>query len=236
MNKAETIQKEYYSDTANSYDNLHLSATIDTEHDFALSFLSGIIKHLSIESILDVGAGTGRALTYIKMNHPNVKVTGIEPVAQLREIGHKKGIEESELIDGNANFINFQDKEFDLVCEFGVLHHVERPNIVINEMLRVSKKAIFLSDSNNFGKGHVWERFLKQGLRFLGLWKSIIFLRTFGKGYFFSDEDGLFYSYSVFNNYKQIRKSCKSVHILNTKDGEQNLYRTASQIGLLGLK
>jgi hypothetical protein len=62
------------------------------------------------------------------------------------------------------------------------------------------------------------------------------FLKTKGKGYTISYGDGIAYSYSVFNNYRQIRNHCSSVHLFNTKDSHINLYRTASHVALLGIK
>jgi hypothetical protein len=103
-------------------------------------------------------------------------------------------------------------------------------------MLRVAEKAIFISDTNNFGHGSLSNRTIKQMVNMLGLWKFMDFLKTKGKGYTFSYGDGIAYSYSVFNDYRQIRNHCSSVHLLNTKDSQINLYRTASHVALLGVK
>ena len=61
-------------------------------------------------------------------------------------------------------------------------------------------------------------------------------VKTKGKGYTISEGDGLAYSYSVFNSYKQIKAKCRSIHLLNTQDGLINPYRTASHVALLGIK
>ncbi|WP_259066554.1 class I SAM-dependent methyltransferase [Mucilaginibacter sp. X4EP1] len=231
---ATEIQADYYKQTADKYDASHLDST--AEHDVALHFLSSVIKLYHIKSILDVGAGTGRAIDFIIKNHPDIKVIGIDPVKELLEQGHSKGIPKNVLIEGDGNKINFGDAEFDLVCEFGILHHVSKPDVVVAEMLRVAKKAVFISDSNNFGQGGRLGRYLKQTLNFWGLWRAYDLIRTKGKGYQISEGDGLYYSYSVFNNYKQIKKQCRKIQLLNTNDGEMDLYKTASHIALLGLK
>lgn len=44
MKTPEEIQKEYYSNTSNEYDELHLTAGNDPEHDFALAFLRSCLK------------------------------------------------------------------------------------------------------------------------------------------------------------------------------------------------
>lgn len=236
MNKQSEIhfQRHYYSETADKYDELHLLP--EDEHYFALCFLVGMIDNLGVKSILDVGSGTGRAINYIKQQKRYVRVVGIEPVREMREIGYRKGIPKSNLISGDATAIAFSNGAFDLVSEFGVLHHIKTPHIAIHEMLRVAKKAIFLSDSNNFGQGSLLKRTIKQIINAMGLWKVAVFINTRGKGYTLSEGDGLAYSYSVFNNYQLIRRHCKSVHILNTKDGDINPYRSAGHVAILARK
>jgi SAM-dependent methyltransferase len=163
-------------------------------------------------------------------------VVGIEPVKELREIGYNNGLSEEELIDGDATKLKFPAHEFDLSCEFGVLHHINKPGLAISEMLRISNKAIFISDSNNFGQGTIVGRTIKQLINLFGLWNVANIIKTRGKGYTLSEGDGLAYSYSVFNNYQLIQDHCKSIHILNTRDGHINPYRTASHVALLGIK
>jgi ubiquinone/menaquinone biosynthesis C-methylase UbiE len=228
------IQRKYYSDTHNLYNEMHTNGK--DEHFFALTIMVAMLDFYNIKSILDIGSGTGRALLYIKEKRPNIKILGIEPVDALRQEGYKNGLSETELITGDAYHIQFKDEAFDLVCEFGMLHHVKKPSIVVSEMLRVSKMGIFISDSNNFGQGSLVSRSIKQLIDCVGLWKLFDFFKTKGKGYTISEGDGLAYSYSVFNNYKQIKKNCTSVHICNTNDAGTNHYRTASHICLLGIK
>jgi hypothetical protein len=116
-----------------------------------------------------------------------------------------------------------------------VLHHIERPELAVQEMLRVGKIGIFISDSNNFGQGSAASRKLKQLINCVGLWKVFDFFKTKGKGYSISEEDGLYYSYSVFNQYDLISHKCNT-HILNTVPGGVNPYKTSSHVALLGLK
>jgi len=233
---SEIIQKDYYKKTAKNYDHMHGVDSGDDEHTFALFQLIGLLDYLNISSILDVGSGTGRVIKFLNDKNKNVKIVGIEPVKELREIGYRNGIPNDILIDGNGLNIEFPNNSFDLVCEFGVLHHIKNNTKVVDEMLRVSKKAIFISDCNNFGSGTYLSRSLKQLINLLKLWNIYNYIRTRGKMYMISEGDGLFYSYSVFNNFSQIKKKCKSVHIFNTKDAGKNLYKTSPHITLLGIK
>ena len=227
-------QRQYYADTAAQYDALQLAP--QDEHQFALAVLSAMIEHHGIRSVLDVGSGTGRALRYLKARHPGVRFVGIEPVEALRKVGHAAGLSEQELIAGDVNALQAADGEFDLVCEFAVLHHVPRPSQAVAEMLRVARKAIFISDANNLGQGGRVARMFKQVLAALGLWRAFDWARTGGKGYHVSAGDGLFYSYSVFNNYRQIRAACAAVHCFNTVDAAPDLRRSAPHVALFGLK
>jgi ubiquinone/menaquinone biosynthesis C-methylase UbiE len=228
------IQRAYYAETAGQYDAMHVHE--DDEHSFALRFMTSILRHLDIRSILDVGCGTGRGLLSIKRELPDIRVVGVEPSAELRSVGHANGLTEAELIDGDGTNLALPDGSFDLVCEFGALHHMPAPGKAVSEMLRVARKAIFISDSNNFGQGSRLARLSKQALNAVGLWPLADRIKTRGKGYSISEGDGLGYSYSVFNDYRQIRKKCESVHLLNTSDAGPSLYRTSTHVALLGIK
>lgn len=228
------LQRRYYAETAHRYDAMHV--TEQDEHFFALSFMVAALDYLHVRSILDIGSGTGRAIRYIKRHRPEIRIVGVEPVRELREVGYSHGLSEEELVDGDATRLQFGVKEFDLVCEFGALHHIRRPSHAVSEMLRVANKAIFISDSNNFGHGSREMRLIKQMINFLGLWKMADRIKTKGKGFTVSEGDGIAYSYSVFNNYNQIKSGCSRVHILNTSEGNINPYKTASVVALLGIK
>lgn len=227
-------QRRYYAQTASQYDSLHLGN--DLEHDVALEFLISAIHLLSARSILDIGAGTGRTICAVQIRVPETTVLGVEPVAELRQVAHEKGISTSQLIDGNGAALPFPDGAFDLVCAFAVLHHVPRPECVVREMLRVARLGIFISDSNNFGQGSTVARFVKQALHAVKLWKIADLIKTRGKGYTISQEDGLAYSYSVFDSVSLMRATCRRLHFMNTRTSGPNLYRTASHVAVLGVK
>lgn len=228
------IQRRYYSETAERYDSMHLNS--GDEHYFALCFLESMIRFYNVKTILDVGAGTGRVASHLMSNIPSVKVISVEPVPELREQGYMRGLKSHELLDGDATKLAFGDGEFDLVCEFGMLHHIPNPAAAVGEMLRVARKAVFISDSNNFGQGSPAVRWMKQIANSFGLWPMVDWIKTRGKRYTISEGDGLGYSYSVYNNYEQIRRACKVVHVVNTRDGDVNPYRSASHVALLGVK
>lgn len=230
------IQRRYYASTAKEYDERHVDDT--DEHAMALFILAAMIDHFECRSVLDVGSGTGRAVDFLIRNRPDLHVIGIEPVEELRSIGHGKGISSDQLIAGDATRLEYGDAAFDVVCEFGMLHHTPAPSRVVDEMLRVARRAIFLSDSNNFGQGSFLKRSAKQLLHLMGLWKAFDFLKTGGKGFRISEGDGVSYSYSVFNDYARICRACSNVHVFNTRGTGCciNPYRCADHVALIGIK
>ena len=230
MSDAVSIQHKYYTDTAVVYDDMHVSG-ID-EHFLALSWLSALIKLYKFDSLLDVGCGTGRCLRFLKEEGLPIALTGVEPVQALREIGRQKGLDAKELVEGNALALPFADGTIDVVCAFGVLHHIEDHDKAVSEMCRVARRAVFISDCNNFGQGGPLARAVKQGIHATGLWRAFDYIRTKGKGYHYSDGDGVYYSYSVFNDVTVLRKRFSNLHFMSSQPSGANLYRTAPHLAV----
>jgi ubiquinone/menaquinone biosynthesis C-methylase UbiE len=196
---------DYYQKTAAQYDRWHVQE--GDQHFVALNYLSHLMKAIGATSVLDVGTGTGRAIRYISERLPDVKIVGIEPDAALRKIAvNEHQLPESVVLPGDGSDIPFPDQSFDIVCEFAVLHHVKRPERVVSEMLRVARKAVVLSDENRFAYGSFPERLAKLALCKTGLFPAFYWLKTGGKGYRYSEGDGIAYSYSVFDALPQFSK------------------------------
>ena len=232
MSDAERQQRDYYTQTAESYDSAHGD---EPEHALGLDWLSTLIRHYGIRSVLDVGSGTGRALLHLRAL-PGLRLRGIEPVEALREAAYAKGVPRDELTAGDATALPFPDDSFDLVCEIGILHHVPDPASVVREMLRVANKAIFISDSNNFGQGSAATRLVKNALRLGGLWPAANYLRTGGRRYQQSEGDGLFYSYSVFDQMRLIRAACERMHLTTAAADVAHPLWSAPHVALFGWK
>ncbi len=225
---------DYYNTAAAAYDSEH--GLTEIEHEIGLAILSGLANKIETRSILDIGSGTGRAVKYLIENNTKIKrIIGIEPSAAMRDIGYKKGLSTKTIIDGSGDKILFGDKSFDIVCAFGVLHHVPDSTRVIKEMLRVARKAIFISDNNNYGEGSLAKRSFKQALRLFHLWKIFVHIKTRGKGYQVLAGDGPHYPYSLFDDLDLIRKKCKKVFLFDTTGRSKNLFRQSSHIAVLGV-
>lgn len=228
MDFDEQRQQEYYSETAGRYDAAHIAR--DDEHERAIAILAALTRRREITSILDVGAGTGRAMLLLQDHFPQADIVGIEPVAALRERGYAKGLMQDRLLAGNATQLDFPDGSFDLVVETGMLHHVRHPKRVVEEMIRVARQGVLLSDANKFGQGGKLIRKLKALIDRLGLWTPMVWATTRGRMSKWSEGDGVFYSYSVFDNLEQIRRSFPRVHIVNTVAMEGDNLRCGAPI------
>ncbi len=226
-------QQDYYTSTAASYDSFQLHS--EDEHYNALMFLRGAIAEKQYQSLLDVGCGTGRALLYLQAAYPTLHTVGVEPVQALRQVALNKGIAENQLVAGDGYQLPFEDKTFDCVSAFGVLHHVGHPDRVISELFRVAKRAVFISDHNIYGWGSLLTRAGKQWLRRCSGDQLFKLMMTRGKGYHDTDYDGIFYPFSLFDYLPQIRQLAPRHFIVSTKGNPIHLYSEASHLAVLAI-
>lgn len=222
------LQKEYYERVAEDYEKSHVHG--DGEHERAGRLINRFLELTGSSTVLDVGTGTGRAVTLLQSLNPDLSVIGIDPSRRLLEEGVKqRGISARCLVQGTGNSLPFPNGSFDAVCSFGVLHHVPNPIAVVLEMARVARKGVYISDSNRFGQGTRFQRRLKLALWKLGLWRTFDLIRTRGKGYQFSEGDGLFYSYSVFDSLPTLTRCTDTVRCIAT-DGS-GVQSTETRLG-----
>jgi ubiquinone/menaquinone biosynthesis C-methylase UbiE len=210
---AEALQARYYEESAAAYDSMH-NAHEDHEHNLALQYIDMISNAFGLHSFLDVGAGTGRGVCFMRERGKDVR--GIEPVAAMIAEAERHGVPPGVLVQGSGYELPFADGAFDTVFACGVMHHVAEPQRIVAEMLRVARRAVFISDSNRFGQGGRAARLLKLALYQCGLWPAARFLQTGGKMYTVSEGDGLAYSYSVFDSYDQLAAGTQQIWVIPT--------------------
>lgn len=87
---------------------------------------------------------------------------------------------------------------------------------MLEEMLRVSRRAVFLSDDYRFGHGRLLARLMKVGLYKTRLWPIANYINTLGRGYTVSDGDGVAYSYSVFDSLPRLARWADRVVVIPT--------------------
>jgi methionine biosynthesis protein MetW len=100
--------------------------------------------------VLDVGCGDGTLMDFLK-NNKKIDVRGIEISKNNVQKCVEKGL---TVIEGDAekDLIQFPDRSFDFVILSQTLQAFLNPEIVINELLRVGKKAIVTIPNFGFWK------------------------------------------------------------------------------------
>jgi methionine biosynthesis protein MetW len=109
--------------------------------------------------VLDVGCADGVLMEFLKDNK-NIDIRGLEISKNKVQKCIEKGL---TVIEGNAEFDlkQFPDKSFDYVILSQTLQAFLNPELVINELLRVGKKAIVTIP--NFGYWKVRLHLLLKG-------------------------------------------------------------------------
>jgi ubiquinone/menaquinone biosynthesis C-methylase UbiE len=203
LQEAVLAQRRYYADTAARYDSMHAHEGDDDEWNLRL--VCALLGLVGAKSVLDVGCGTGRGIRHLQAAISGLDVFGVEPVAALVDQAAVKSDSGSKrFIQASGEALPFKTASFDAVCSFAILHHVPEPGAVVAEMLRVARRAVLILDSNRFGQGRWSTRVAKFALYKMGLWGIANFAKTRGKGYLFTEGDGVAYSYSAFDSFDQI--------------------------------
>lgn len=94
------------------------------------------------ERVLDVGCGAGTdTLVAAQMVGPEGRVTGIDMTAEMlakaRQSAGELGVDNVELVEGEAERLPFPDESFDVVISNGVIDLVPDKDAVFSEIFRV---------------------------------------------------------------------------------------------------
>lgn len=91
------------------------------------------------ERALDVGTGAGALALALA---PRVReVVGVDPVPELLELARERSLPNTEFSEGDGTALPFPDGTFDLTATHRTLHHVGRPDLVVAEMARVTRRG-----------------------------------------------------------------------------------------------
>ncbi|HOC91496.1 MAG TPA: class I SAM-dependent methyltransferase [bacterium] len=90
------------------------------------------------ESLLEAGCGTGFVLSHIERSFPGIRVCGAEAFSRGLEFAAKRLSPRAELIQMDATRVPFYE-EFDVVCAFDVLEHIENDTGALAGMFEAAK-------------------------------------------------------------------------------------------------
>jgi ubiquinone/menaquinone biosynthesis C-methylase UbiE len=207
-------QRDYYRRTAAGYDAMR---ECEAEHANALGHIVRYLTRIDARTVLDTGCGTGRAMRFVARELPHLAVRGNDPSPDLLRVAtHDHAIASFALDCASSESLPYRDAAFDAVIATGVMHHVPHPDAVVAEMLRVARKAVFISDSNFFGRGPVPARLLKLVLARARLLRPINRWRRGGHDWFVSEGDGVVWSYSVYDSLPKIAAACAETAVIST--------------------
>lgn len=99
----------------------------------------GFLAASGDERALDVGTGAGALALALA---PLVReVVGVDRVPELLELARERAaeLENVEFLEADAARLPFEDGSFDLAGTLRTLHHVPRPELVLAELVRVTR-------------------------------------------------------------------------------------------------
>jgi SAM-dependent methyltransferase len=152
--------------------------------------------------LLEIGSGFGSLVAYA-LNWENVRAYGIEPDQTCVQVCHDllKELELSSdhIVQSVGEAIPMASNSVDLVCSFTVFEHVQNPQSVLKESIRVLKPDGFLYFSfPNYGSW--WEgHYAILWLPNIPKWLAKIYVRLLGRNPAFIDDLQLI-------NYGKLRK------------------------------
>jgi ubiquinone/menaquinone biosynthesis C-methylase UbiE len=140
--------RDYYRRTAQRYNTWHCNLSDNVSHNYGVRQVLKLLGQESNSNLLDVGCGTGRCIKAAL--DAGYDAQGIDLCADLLAVAEKElGIPKERLHCGDATRLPFPDKSFDVTCILGGLHHSAMPHTIIAEMIRVTRRAMVVSDGGN---------------------------------------------------------------------------------------
>jgi ubiquinone/menaquinone biosynthesis C-methylase UbiE len=96
-----------------------------------------LIGHRRPKKILDIGAGTGQTLLYMKKLYPKADLHGVDASTVAVNLAHHHGL--AQVKKAKAEKLPFTDNTFDLILMLDVLEHIKNDTKAITEAKRVLK-------------------------------------------------------------------------------------------------
>ena len=104
-------------------------------HTYPWLYEAAEFKHHSGENVLEIGCGTGCDL--LQFARHGAHAVGIDITPEHLRLARERVDGLAEVKHAEATKLPFADNSFDYVYSHGVLHHVDEPHRVVDEIFRV---------------------------------------------------------------------------------------------------
>ena len=144
-NKENTPKEENILE--NKPSKIHLFKRTDLQTLPRVKEIIGIVRGLSIETIVDFGSQRGALLFPLLDQFPNINFKGVDIDQDVFEMLSSINSEQFEMIksDITKRINEIDDKSMDLVIISEVLEHLENPYLALCEASRISKKYLIIT-------------------------------------------------------------------------------------------
>lgn len=138
-------QRAYYDEHAKEFDVRFLYSRENRNHLKKIMKVIKVARKIKPEKVLEVGTGTGlHAYWFLTKLNYEFDYTGVDISQNMLKEAEKllssiKG-KKYKLIKADALSLPFRSETFDLVFCSGTIHHIDKPDKAIKEMVRVLKE------------------------------------------------------------------------------------------------
>ena len=147
MNTVKENSKAAFNQQADTYDK-----DIKGQHARSLyPVLLEKLSHISFQSALDLGCGTGEMLKLILQEDAGKELYGIDLSEKMLQVAKSKLPEQVKLLLGDSETLPCSDNTFDVVYCNDSFHHYPAPMNVLREVQRVLKPG------GTFLMGDCWQ-------------------------------------------------------------------------------
>lgn len=111
---------------------------VDKQLNYGRSIIDQYLSMLNINNCLDVGAGAGEDLDFVRFHHPKASLYGIEYYDEYARKLEAKNIQTIR-VDFETSKLPFEDEYLDLIISNQMLEHSKEVFWVLHEMSRCLK-------------------------------------------------------------------------------------------------
>ncbi len=142
-----------------------------------------MLRPRRLETVLDIGCGTGEGL--LALRNAGVQVTGLDPSPYMLDIAGRKLGHRADLHQGFAEDLPFEDNAFTYSCMTNTLEFADDPQKALEEMFRVTRTRVFIGIINRHSSRaaclrlqQVFTRDIYRHARFFTVWELKKMIRT----------------------------------------------------------